>query len=147
MAKNASYQSKLSLRTGTSPDVYQDVAQAGKIKPPAGKRAEIDVTTHDSTGAYREYLPSFKDPGEVSIDILFDQNQVSHGSGANGLYGLFNATGNPTRHWKITFANASPNGTLEFDAYVSGFEFGELTIDNAQMATVTFRVTGQPVLA
>lgn len=32
---------------------------------------EIDVTTLDSTGGYREYIPGFKDAGEIALSGYF----------------------------------------------------------------------------
>ena len=55
----------------------------GEVKSTAD---EIDVTTLDSTGGYKEFLQGFKDGGEVQLDGFFDgtAGQVALNAASSG---------------------------------------------------------------
>ena len=81
-----SFGSKLEYSaTGSSP--YTTVSNATSIGFPAPEIDEIEITNHDSTGGYREFLPGLKDGGTVDFEgIVADDSVVS------GLQAAFDAT-------------------------------------------------------
>ena len=98
---------------------------------------EIDITTLDSTGAYREYLQGFKDAGTLDVTGLYAPGDSSQQS-FNTLY-----QSGKVVDWTITFPDKS---TLTFDGFVSGVNYGPIEVDGVPGFGGTIRLTG-PVTA
>ena len=65
------------LNQSASPVVVATAAQIVGFTGLGGKRGKEDVTSMDSSG-YKEYAPKLIDPGEVSIDLIWDFNNANH---------------------------------------------------------------------
>jgi predicted secreted protein len=98
---------------------------------------EIDITTLDSTGAYREYLQGFKDAGTLDVTGLYAPGDASQ-QAFNTLY-----QSGETVKWEIAFHDGS---TLTFDGFVSGVNYGPIEVDGVPGFGGTIRLTG-PVTA
>ena len=48
----------------------------------------IDVTSHDSSGRYREKVASFIDAGQLTFDVNFDPNSATHRATTGGILDL-----------------------------------------------------------
>ena len=99
---------------------------------------EIESTTLDSTGGFREFIQGLKDAGSVEVMA----NNVFDGQ-ATILQALFNA--GTTEEWVEAYPNAA--GTLTYNAYMSALTFGEATTDGLATVSFTLRLTGAPVYA
>jgi predicted secreted protein len=99
---------------------------------------EIDVTSHDSSGSYREFVASFIDAGEVQFDLNFDPNSATHRASSGGILWLRDQRINAP--WKITFPG-SPVHSVRFQGFVKSAPF-DAPYDDKLSATVTVRVTG-----
>lgn len=91
----------------------------------------IDVSSHDSTAQWREFIAGMKDAGELSMDINYDP--ALHAA-------IFTEVGgNPKAHrFTLTDAGAA---TVACDALVTGFK-AQAPFDDKLSATVTIKVTG-----
>lgn len=102
----------------------------GEITP---ESEELDATTLDSAGGYREYLQGFKDSGEVSLTgylLKGDVGQVELRTG----YGTGDI--DPV---VITF----PDGTIvNFNAYVKSYSMGAADVDGIVGFAATLRISG-----
>lgn len=100
---------------------------------------EIDVTTLESDGGYREYIGGFKDAGEVPVEGFFDaenEGQISlQQSIDEGL----------AEEYKITFPT-KPKAEWEFKAVVTGFKVGDADVDGEIAFGATLRISGKPTL-
>lgn len=100
---------------------------------------EIDVTTLDSDGGYREYIGGFKDAGEVSIEGYFDSENEGQLAMQTSLDdGL-------AEDYKITFPT-TPQAEWNFKAVVTGFKVGDVDVDGNITFGATLRVSGKPTL-
>ena len=96
---------------------------------------EIDVTTLDSSGGYKEFIAGFKDAGEVSLagilatEVAFNAMVVLAGSQAE-------------EEWTI---ESDTGSTWVFDAFVKTFKEGEATVDGVRGFTGSLRISGAPV--
>ena len=96
---------------------------------------EIDVTTLDSSGGYKEFIAGFKDAGEVSLEgilateVAFNAMVVLAGSQAE-------------EEWTI---ESDTGSTWVFDAFVKMFKEGEATVDGVRGFTGSLRISGAPV--
>lgn len=134
-----SFGTKLSY-SSDSGSTFTAVSGATKIGFPAPEIDEIEVTNHDSTGGYREFLAGLKDAGSVDFE-----GEITAETVVSGLTTLFNA--NTVVSWKIEIpqqTGQTAGATWTFDAYLSKFGEGDAEIDSARTYTGTLRVTGQP---
>ena len=104
---------------------------------------EIDVTSHDSTGSYREFVASFIDAGEVQFDLNFDPNETTHRATTGGI--LYLRDQRLEVPWKIKFPG-TPAHSVSFKGFVKSAPL-DLPYDDKATATVTVRVTGSATWA
>lgn len=118
------------------PETFTAIAESTNISGPGLSRETIDTTSHQSPGQWMEFLGGLKDGGEVSIDINYDP--AEHDT----LVADFDATApiNYQLAWPTT-----PETVWGFPAILTGFE-PEGPYDDKLAASLTFKVTGPPVL-
>ena len=123
---------KLSYKTkeGGTKTTIGKLTSIGEISQTAD---EIDITTLDSTGAYREYLQGFKDAGTLDVTGLYAPGDASQ-QAFNTLYQSGETVG-----WEIEFPDKS---TLTFDGFVSGVNYGPIEVDGVPGFGGTIRLTG-----
>jgi predicted secreted protein len=103
-----------------------------------GETETIDVTSHDSGGAYREKVASFLDLGQVTLDYNFDPNEATHRATSGGVIWLKDQR--ILAPWVIKFPG-SPSHKVAFQAYVTGTPF-ELPYDDKQSGQVVLETSG-----
>jgi predicted secreted protein len=115
------------------------VAQVREVGsgPGGGQASEIDITDHDSTGGYRQFLQGLKDAGTMDFTVNYDPAHASHAA-ASGLASMYGS--GATRDWRITLTDAA-DSTITFEAYVSQFQ-PIPQFDDALIANVTLRIAG-----
>lgn len=99
----------------------------------------IDTTTLDSDGGYKEFISSFKDAGEVSIEGFF----VPGDSGQAAVYAAFES--GATNSYSIIFP-ASMGASWAFNGVVTGFSTTDIEVDGAIGFAATIKVSGKPNL-
>jgi predicted secreted protein len=119
---------------GTSSETFTAIAEVTNLGGPTMTKEQIEVTSLDSTGGYREYIPGFRDGGEVTLSMNFTR------AGYILLKAAFD--GETTDNYKITVP--SPNAiTFDFAAFISNLSAPNATPDGAIAAEVTLKVDGQ----
>ena len=103
----------------------------GEITPDS---EELDATTLDSQGGYREFLQGFKDSGEVTLSGYYDkadagQQELITGYGTGDVDAVV-----------IAFPNAT--GGANFNAYVKSFSLGAADVDGIVGFGATLRISG-----
>jgi len=126
-----------SIGDGATPEVFTAVAGVQTINGPTGSAEQIDVSSLDSTGSYREFLAGFKDAGEVSFSIWLDP------ADRGGLDTLYES--GATNNFRITFPDTGST-TLTFAGAVTGFQIG-IPTEGAITADTVIKVSGQPTWA
>lgn len=102
----------------------------GEITPDS---EELDVTSLDSSGGFREFLQGFKDSGEFTVTGYHnkaDAGQIALRAGYAS--GDIDAT-------TITFPDSS---TVTFNAYVKSYKIGPSEVDGAVGFGATLRISG-----
>jgi predicted secreted protein len=124
---------------GATPEVFTVVAEITNLTPPAPSRDSVDATHEQSPGGWREFIPGLADGGEVSFEINYDPGSAD----AAAFLAEFNAQGSAAvKNRQVLF----PDGSYwQFAAFLTGLE-SEAPIDDKLAATVTLKVTGQPLL-
>jgi hypothetical protein len=115
------------------------VANVRSITPPSIEAVMADITAHDSTGGYEEYIPSGRiNTGEVTVEIVFDESANTHSE----LRTLSTSKAIATH----VFKDSATTETLTFEGYVSGFS-RKSEQDDAYIVEVKIRPTGEIVLS
>lgn len=115
--------------------VYTDLAQVKDITGPSITRGDVDVSDHDSTDGWREFLPGLVNAGVVTWVLGFDPNDTGHTQGVGtGLLGDLDQDGCTLSTFEYTLNTCTGTAVLTFAGYVNGFTpnapvEGELTAD------------------
>jgi predicted secreted protein len=116
--------------SGNSVITVGALTSIGEIAPGS---EEIDVTTLDSSGGFREFLQGFKDSGELALTGYHDKANTGQAT-MRTLYGT-GATG----YFWVTFPDAT---AVIFTAYVKSYKAGAAEVDGAVGFGATLRITG-----
>ncbi len=81
---------KLYASVVTNPTSFTAIGNVISVTGPNQTRDSIDISTMDSTGKFREFIPGMLDAGEVTFDVNYDG---SAGGGAAILGGTNATTG------------------------------------------------------
>jgi hypothetical protein len=120
----------------SSPGTFTEIAEVKTIPGPNETSEDIDVTHLRSTGGYREFIPSFKDSGELACTTNFLPDNPTH----QVLRDLYAAR--TVVPWRITYPTGA---TDEFDGYVKSVG-RTAQVGNALEASFTIRITGPVTL-
>lgn len=131
MAGEDAFGTQLQRFNGSS---FDTIASVTSMSGPGISRETIDVTAHDSTDGWMEFLGGLKDGGEVTFDI--NRRPAIH----DELLDDFEDT--EPRTWRLEW----PSGTAwTFDAILTGYE-PDSPYDDKLSASVTLKVSGKPVV-
>jgi len=119
---------------GGTPESFTIVAEITAINGPGLSLEFLDITHMQSDDEYREVLPSFKDAGEISLDLNF----VPSDSTQQDLMTDFN--NRTKRNFKIIFPDAG-NTTWSFSGYVTGYSISG-SVGDKWSGSITIKVTG-----
>lgn len=125
----------LSRGDGGSSETFTPIANITSVGAPSLSRDTYDVTAHDSTDGWREFIGGLKDGGEVSIDVNYDPSQ--HDSLVDDFEDV------DPRNYKVTFPDAAE---WAFPAILTGFE-PDAPHDGKLTASLSFKVAGKPTLS
>lgn len=118
---------------GGSPETFTTIAEVKDIDGPGRTADTIEVTSMDSTGGYKEYIPSLKDGGEVS----FDMNFTTSAAQAALVTDFENRT---KRNFKIVTTHATPKN-ISFSGYITDLSYS-FEVAGVAMRSVTIKITG-----
>lgn len=127
------------LKFGTTPVALVNVHD---ISGPSMSVDTIDVTAHDSTNWYREFVVGFIDSGEVSFSINWDPDETTHKVAASGLPYLL--TQRTSEDFELEFQTGAAAGDTykaSFTAYVTAFE-PSAPVEDKQTADITLKISG-----
>lgn len=136
MAKFKTWGSKWEIE-GDTPGTYDEVPQVMNLDMPQATTDEIEMTTLDNTTGYREFLPSFKDGGEMSYTLAADP--ALH-IGADTVQDLFDS--GEVVNMQIHIPSAPPGFDCKFPGYVKSFGLGPISPDDGLTFVGTVRIAG-----
>ena len=142
MAKSAAKGVVIAVSDGVIP-TFNPIGQVFSLSGPSLAADVVDVSSHDSTKFYREFVNSFRDGGEISMGIRWDPALASHSETGDGLLNLFER--DVFTDIEITWPNPAAD-VWTLSIFVTGYE-PSADFDAALEATVTFKVTGVPIFA
>ena len=132
MAKLAAYGTQLK-KAGTT------IAAVSSLSGPDLDAENIDVTTHDSVNATKEFVAGLIDAGEIAGQIVFDPNVATHIALWNDLVARTSAS------YSIVFPFTGGVETVTFTAFVRHFGPIQAQPNGAVTAPFALKVAGAPV--
>lgn len=119
-----------------------EIAQLLDVSGPGISTDTIDVTTHDSAGAHREFLAGLVDAGEINLDMVFD-HEASQSTPA-GTLGLMESKSKDrtTNTWEIRMKGGTNDTYRRFSGIVTSFN-PENPVEGSINASATIKLSGQ----
>lgn len=115
---------------------FNAIAEINSIQGPDKSRKTIRVTSLDSTGGYEEFIASFRDPGQVVLEMNFTRD------GYEAMNDDFELD---TRvDYQIVLPDTG-HTTLDFEGLVVNLGLG-IPLDDKITAPVTIKISGQVTL-
>lgn len=114
------------------------IAQVTNITGPNLKRSMLDVSSHDSTGGWPEFIGGMFDSSEIKLDINYDPAGATHKNAAGGLIADF-VSGTAVTY-ALKFSDAATT-TWSQTCIVSAFE-PKAPMKDKLSASVTLQVSG-----
>jgi hypothetical protein len=125
--------------------VYTVIAQIRDINGPNQSADTIETTSRDNANLFKTYLAGLRDGGEVSFDLLYDPDLVTHSASAAG--GLVKLLQDGTlNNFRISFPDAAPVTTVTFSGIVTAFT-PKSPMNDALAADCTIKVSARPTWA
>lgn len=112
----------------------ETIGQVFNITGPGATTETLDVSDHDTADAWREFVASFIDGGEVTIELHYDPELASH----RLLYALQHAR--TVDEYSMVFPDAGAT-TPSFNALCTNVEPGAPS-DGKLTLSATFKVSG-----
>ncbi len=135
MAKQIGHYTSLQWSTGGA---YYPVAYIRSIDGPAVSGDEVEATTMDTTGNYREYIPSLIDPGELSCEIVWDPSVNTTDGGDSHIRLTDMQSSREIVDWKVVLPTTT--NTVSFSGWVKDFQ-PSFIVDDLITANLTVRAT------
>jgi len=122
---------------GSSNESFDAVAEINSITGPSKTRDTIDVTSLDSAGGYKEFIASFRDAGEVTLNMNYTRD----------AYEAMNTAfeSDSSVNYQIVMPDTGAT-TYDFAAFVTGVPITIPLIDKITM-DVTLKITGQVTMS
>ena len=117
------------------------IAQLTAINGVSVSAETVDVSTHQSTSAYREFLVGMLDAGEVTLEGTYSSADTT------GQHAMFvDMAARESKTAIITFPSAT-GSTWTFTGLITSLKIGDAGLDNAIPFSATIKITGVPVFA
>jgi predicted secreted protein len=134
MAGLDAFGAALAMSDMASSPTFTDAANVQDISGPGMSIAEINVTAHDSTDGFKEYIGGVGDGGTITFDLNWDPGEASHAA----MLAVFYAKS--VVDWTITLSDGS---IVDFSGLISGWEPSN-PVEGKITASVTIRTSGKP---
>lgn len=119
-----------------SSETFSPVSEINSISGISASAEEIDVTTLESTGGWREFIRGFRNAGTITLNMNWTRD--------NYITMLGDFESDDSINYQLVLPDAS-NTTIDFAGYVTELPMEIPTGDKVTM-TVTIKVTGQPLV-
>ena len=117
---------------GASSETFTAIAEITSISGPNMSRETIDTTSLDTSGGYRTFLASFRDGGEITLNMNFTRD------GYIAMKTDFET--DTTVNYQIVCSDTGAT-TMDFAGLCTGLGF-EASTDDVIKANTTIKVSG-----
>jgi predicted secreted protein len=130
--------SLLQLGDGATSETFTSIAEITKLTPPNRGRDSIEVTHTASSDGYKEFIPGWRDGGEVPFEANWLPTNTTQDE-TTGVLSTFHD--NLPHNWRIVVP--AVNLTFPFTGFVTAYE-PDLDISAQGMLKGTIKITGKP---
>jgi predicted secreted protein len=127
----------LKIGDGASPENFTTIPEVMRLSGPSVRFDLLDVTSHDTVGFFREWIPGLADGERVSATINWRPSNTIHKSVRVDAYARTN------RNIRIVFPDSTDN-TVTCSTYIEN-ELPKADVGTPMTKDINFKVTGQPV--
>lgn len=120
-------------RWNTATGEWESIAEVNSITGPGMSRETIDTTSLDTTGGYRTFIASFRDPGTISMSMNFSRDTYEQMK--------TDFEDDSAQNYEIVLPDDEKT-TIEFEGFVTELPIS-ISADDKVSADVTIKVTGQ----
>ena len=120
-------------------EAYTAIAEITRIRGLNLTAETVEVTSHSSTDAWKEYIPTVLSAGDVTFDLNYVPSDTAHAA-------LVSALIEKTKSDFQIILPDTGSTTWTFSAYVTAFNV-EANVNGALTAAITLRVTGKPTVS
>lgn len=120
-----------------SPETFTTVPEVTRLRGPSTRFDLLDVTSHDTVGVFREYIPGLADGDMISGRYNFRPSNTVHKGMKDDAYAQ------TLRNFKVVFPDSSLN-TVQCATYIQRLE-PETNIGEVMTQDFGLKITGQPV--
>lgn len=126
----------LKVGDGASPEVFTTVPEVKRMRGPAVRFDLIDVSSHDTVGAFREYIPGFADGDAITGEGNWRPSNTVHKNIRIDAYAQ------TKRNFKLIFADISDNNVL-CNTFIQNWEPRE-DAGSPLLYDFSLKITGAP---
>ena len=123
--------------------VYTTVAEVVTIGGPNLSLDMIEVTHHESSGQYKEFVAGLLDAGEITLGLNHLPANATQSNAADGLVKLLDSR--VKRNMKIIFPDSGTT-TWTLAGFITALNPSD-PVDGKAELSVTVKLTGKPTLA
>jgi hypothetical protein len=127
----------LKIGDGAGPEVFTTIPEVMRVNCPDVKTDLNDVSSHDSSGGFREFLPGLKDGDQVTAEMNWKPSHAIHKQVRVDAYAA------TKRNFKIILPDTADH-VCAFSGYITGYP-GQANVGEPLKNTLTVKVTGMPV--
>lgn len=126
----------LKVGDGASPEVFTTVPEVTRLSGPSIRFDLLDVTSHDTVGFFREYIPGLADGDKIAATVNWRPSNTIHKNIRIDAYARTN------RNFKVVFPDTSDN-TVACSTYVES-QMPKADIGTVLGMDISLKITGQP---
>lgn len=127
------------LGNAASPEVFSKVAEVLSISGPELSAEQIEVTSLDSTGGYKEFIPGLLDGGTVSIEF----NYIDGNTNQETLRTRVSTVNQTASNYRV----ALPDSPISYVTFAAIVESYSMNVETGSAVTVScsLKISGAPV--
>lgn len=127
----------LKVGDGASPEVYTTVPEVMRLTGPSVRFDLLDVTSHDTVGFFREFIPGLADGEKIAASVNWRPSNTVHKNLRIDAYAR------TLRNFRIVFPDSSDN-TVTSATYIES-QIPKADIGTPLNMDISLKVTGAPV--
>lgn len=121
------------LEYSTSPETWVEIENVEEVTPGAISIDDIETSHMQSTDQYKTFMPGWKDAGEATATVQYDETQHAALMARIGVSGGF----------RVTLQDGS---TITFDGYIKGVAV-TVEREGKVLTELTIKASGKPTFA
>ena len=125
-----------------SAETFTALAEVNRISGFGWTRSLVDVTSLDSVGGYKEWLPTFRDGEVITVDCNYT---ASNWDKINNIFETEDEYTDLLEYRIVLKAGATVKYTWEFLGIIQSIKLGDIDSNGKQSLQFQVKITGAPL--